>query len=717
MVKHFRTIISQQTALLTLCGLLPFVCLAQQRSTSDAISIANEFTKSRVEENFTDLKLLLSSSSATLSEKIKKGKEAYYIFSSLSNNPGFVIVSGDERMPAILAYSDENDFDINNIPPNVRYWLDCYAETFLSLDSINSVNGRQTLTTNYNGVAPLIENNKWGQSDPYNRLCPTVGREKCVTGCVATAMAQVMKYHNYPSVGKGEVNYTTQTNNIHVLHDFNSIQFKWDNMLDDYSGKFTSTESEAVAELMYSCGASVQMDYCTSAQGGSAAYQKDLVTAFVDNFYYDQDAAFMARNYCSVEDWHNLLIKELEEGRLVNYGGQSARDGGHSFVLDGYRFSEGNKYPDYHVNWGWKGNCNGYYQIADLHPVEDGQHATMSGFNSSQQMTIGIKPEDGIDDGMYYLCTPNLYVSSSMIKAGSTIQVYTASCENYSYKDFGGTLHVALIPSDGSEEIILGEEKIRNLVYMQRINNVSIEITLPANLAEGQYTIQLRSKHSKQDKLCQVFSKKYPEISISNNGSQNPVTTNKAMLGSSELEIEKTPDSSFISLNIYELQNLLESPFIGDLRMILADKQGKQLCAFGDSIQPGELSMNEIVEDPLKITGQLNGNWPNGDYKIYVGARLINTSDYVYVSYYDIVQPDMNSQELYLNAKIKDGSLIIGNMTFTTLSTSIKKEVYTHDNTIMIGFDGKQNPEPAKNGIYIIKASDGSFRKVVSRGR
>lgn len=707
----------KQTALLILCGLLPFSCYAQQRTKSDVINIAQEFAKSNAfSTGMIDLKLQLLSSSISLNDNLQKGKEAYYILASPSNEAGFVIVSGDKRMPAVLAYSDENSFNFDSIPANVRYWLDTYVEAFLSLDNSGNSGHNQPLNINPKGVNPLIENNKWGQSDPFNRLCPSVGRDKCVTGCVATAMAQVMKYYSYPSVGNGSISYTSATNKIHVRHDFNSIQFKWDEMLDDYNGMFNSEQANAVAELMYSCGVSVKMDYGTSEQGGSGAYQNDLVTAFVDNFGYDQDAAFMARSYCSIEDWHNLLVRELNEGRPVNYGGQSIRDGGHSFVFDGYRTSEGNIYPDYHVNWGWKGACNGYYQIADLHPVENGQHATSGGFNSSQQMTIGIKPDDGIDDESLFLCTPNLHVSTSTAKAGSSIQVYTASCVNFSYKNFSGTLHVALIPSDGGDEIVLGESKVRALSFMQEQNNVSIDIVLPSDLADGHYTVQLRSKQSRKETYNQVLSKKYPEIIISDNGSDNPVVANEAMLGCSELELVSTSNPSLLSLNVYELQNLQEEPFIGDLRMILSDKQGKQLCVFGDSIQPGELGMFEIQTPPFKIQGELEGNWPDGEYKIYLGARLINTSNYVYVAYYDIAQSETNYQELCLHAKIENGNLLIDGKTFyisPTYVRNVRKE--QKNNALLIRVDGMMIPNRAKQDLYLFKKSDGTVIKLMSK--
>ena len=713
----------KQTASLLLCGLLPCLCLAQQRSFSDATKIANTFVLDKTSmSEMSDLKLKLSSSVISSDNELSANKEAYYIFASASGGAGFVIVSGDKRMPEILAYSNQNRFDTDSMPPSVRYWLDCYVEEFLSLDGNETSDAKQLSSANPSGVAPLLGNAIWGQGDPYNRNCPSVRNERCVTGCVATAMAQVMKFHKYPANGKGSVNYYTATNNIHLQKDFSMVQFYWDKMLDNYKIRFSLEEADAVAELMYACGTSVKMDYCTSDQGGSGAYQYDLIPAFVENFSYDDDAAFMIRSHCSIEDWHNILVNELNAGRPVNYAGSSTRDGGHSFVLDGYRVSEGNNYPDYHVNWGWNGSCDGYYKIADLHPSEDGQHATYAGFNNSQQMTIGIKPEDGINEGVIYLCTPNLYTSASTTKAGSNIKVYTASCANYSYKPFNGTLSVALISLDNDSETIVGEYRVKALSYLQEQNNINIDISLPSSLPDGQYTIQLRSKQSGRSDYQQVISKQYPQLTISSTGSETPNVAREAMLGCSEFELVSETAPSLISLNIYELQNLQESPFIGDLRMILADKSGKQLCAFGDSIQPGELSTFEVQEAPLKIQGQLAGEWSDGDYKVYVGARQINTSKYVYLSFYDISQPDMEYHELSLNAQIKDGQLIINGKTYVISPTSIIQieadDMKGKDDTISIyrldgRYIGSKNANTLPSGIYIIRQGKQTRKMIV----
>lgn len=669
--------------------------------------------------------MTLKSSSSKVSSglNLRTDKEAYFIFTSEVGGNGFVVVSGDERMPEILAYSDQNDFDVDNIPPSVQYWFDCYEEAFLELNDSDKPTSKQLEYVNPNGVAPLLGNNTWGQSDPYNRLCPSLRNVRCVTGCVATAMAQVMKYHKYPNTGKGNINYYTYTNSFHLQNDFGSIQFQWDKMLDAYNKSFTQEEANAVAELMFACGTSVQMDYCTGAQGGSGAYQTDLVKAFVDNFFYDDDAAFMSRKYCSIEDWHQILINELNAGRPVNYAGQSARDGGHSFVFDGYKASVDNNYPYYHVNWGWNGDCDGYYQIANLHPSENGQYGTYTGFNNNQQMAIGIKPEDGIDEGMLYLSTPNLYISSSTVKAGDKLKVYSASCINFSYKPFSGFLRVLLISLDDGSETILGESRVKMLNYLQEQSNLNIEITIPTSLADGQYAIQFCSKSSGTDTYQKVFSQQYPTLTVSSAGDITPDVTNEAMLGCSELEALNCSDPSLVCLKIYEVQNLQDSPFIGDIKMILADKSGKQLCSFGDSIQPGELSTFEVIEEPLKIQGQLTGEWPDGDYKLYVGARQINTSRFIYLSFFDITQSDIDYHEISLDAQIKNGKLIINGNTYIIPPTSVEQidSVLPKDNVegdYLYCLDGRhvgkfhKDAKSLPSGIYILRQGN-KIRKIV----
>lgn len=689
------------------CGLYALSLNAQQRDMKDIQKIAGNFQGKQLKE------VKLKSVSSKLSQNIKsyKGKEAFYIFSLSKDNNGFVIVSGDKRMPAILAYSDHNPFDTDNIPPNVRYWLDCYTEAFLAMQ-VKSETQEIHFSSNNTKVTPLLGKNVWGQDDPFNRVCPSVNKEKCVTGCVATAMAQVMKYHQYPKKGTGTIKYTTRTNNINVQRDV-SHEYKWDDMLDDYRGNFTPQQADAVANLMYSCGASVEMDYGTSSQGGSGAYQEDLVTAYIENFGYDKDAAFVVRSNCSLKEWNMLLTHELDEGRPVNYAGQSPRDGGHSFVIDGYQISEGNKYPDYHVNWGWNGQCNGYYQIVDLQPSENGQYATMVGFNDSQQMTIGIMPENGINDNRIMMCSSNIRMSSSITNTSRAIQISTSSCTNLSYRPFSGTLHLMLI-SERNDTIICGEYRTRSLEYLKKANNISIEAYLPSDMPEGKYTIRLCARPSNSNDNYPIYAKEYPQLNISNSGEVIPQEYGRVNLGCSDIEAITQEDAdTLICLNIYEMLNLEERAFVGDIRMILANDKGEKLCIFGDSIQLEEMGTYEVMTKPLVLRGCLAGNWPSGNYRLYVGARHISEKEYVYVSFYDHILPE-EPKEYYLEAHITNGKITVKGKTYTIITPTSVKLTYSQNsyNTLSFSISGQQL-KYARNSIYIRRASDGSYKKII----
>ena len=639
----------RQTAVLILCGLLSCLSLcAQRRYLNEATDIVKEISL----DKFKDLSLKVLSSELSKVDGISKEKEAYYIYTSPEKKKGFVIISGDKRMPAILGYSDNNDFDVNNIPPNVQYWLDCYAESYLQLQEI------QTSEIPYNAsgkvigeVLPLLST-KWDQGNPFNLLCPLVGRERCATGCVATAMAQVMNKYKYPNRGKGRVAYVTSSRKISITRSFDH-EIRWAEMLDDYSGRFSTAQANAVAELMYSCGASVKMDYDVS----SGAYQWDLVSAFVDNFGYDEDAAFMYRDQCTTKDWHNILINELENGRPINYGGTGVFGSGHSFVFDGYKLTEGNPYPEYHVNWGWGGDYDGYYIITDLTPY-------YYNFNYNQQITLGIKPDDGIAESKRYLCASVPSLSSTTAKRGDIVNISVDECYNMSYKSFKGTLHAMLISSDNVTNV-LGEARVKSMNYMDNRKNVSIDVTIPETLADGVYTIQLCSNLDGSQDYYPVYSKQYPKLTVSSSGEIIPVVVDDVLLGSSELQVvNSTTNPKLLRMNVYELQNLDAETFTGELQMLLADCDGNFLTSFGTCYQCERMINNEVVSIPIKLEGNPKGNFSNGDYRIYVGARKSKSTGFSYIIFYDMIHPYDKYAELYVDAQINDGILTIGNYNF-----------------------------------------------------
>ena len=237
----------------------------------------------------------------------------------------------------------------------------------------------------------------WGQGsdtynpkNPYNAFCPTVDGRLSVTGCSATALAQVLYYHKWPQepIAEPLPGYTTALNL--EVEELPAISFDWQNMVDDYTKETTQQQQEAVATLMCYCGQSIQMNY---SPDGSAADYYD-VDMLVTLFGYDQELYSACADNYTVSGWDNLIYNELREGRPIVYGGYST-GGGHSFVIDGYQVNGGTGY--YHINWGWRGMDNGYFKIAllDSNAHGTGASSTADGYNYHQEALIGLQPAKG----------------------------------------------------------------------------------------------------------------------------------------------------------------------------------------------------------------------------------------------------------------------------------------------------------------------------------
>lgn len=645
---------------------------AQQRTKSQLKEIVSVFQNKLSHKKIFDKKI--SSSQLFKEYNLGSNQEAFHIYtSSNSVNGAFVIVSADKKMPRVLAYSDNNSFDIENMPPAVKYWLDTYVAVLN--DSIHNYSASKNLRSIYknDGVAPLLGGVIWGQSAPFNKLCPTYRGVSTLTGCVATAMAQVMKYHSFPEQAHGYTDYTTSTNRISVSHDFSEDIFHWSDMLTSYNSNYTDIQGRAVAVLMASCGASVEMDYGTSNQGGSGAYQSDLIKGYINNYGYDRDASLVVRNYCSTDDWHSLLIKELNEGRPVNYAGSSVKDGGHSFVIDGYRIGS-EAYPDYHINWGWSGSCDGYYQIANLHPYEGDSYATYAPFSESQQMTIGVMPDDGIDNKHYMFVSSKLNSNLLKAKKGSTISFNVSSLYNCSYKVFNGYISVALKSSNG-QLYILGAGKKYQLEYLQGPGNMNIDVTVPDGIGFEKYTAHLIYKPVDTDVWNEVLSYSYPTIEITETEEDKPITDLWSDIGCSEIELLQENGNNVLSANIYELINLQQENFDGYLSFTFADENGSPMFSFGHGDYISELGYYDFLTEPKHITGSINKVIPDGHYRLYISSKRKGQKTESFVVYNDLAVLGSPTRELFFRVEVKKSKAYIDGKEYNIIPTDIKENL------------------------------------------
>lgn len=365
----------------------------------------------------------------------------YYVFNSEGNN-GFVIVSGDDRTAPVFGYSDTGSFDENNIPENMRAWLEGYVEEIKALGTDESSANSKLLSAPKKAeavkrpVAPLLTT-LWNQSSPYNDNCPLYdGTNKSATGCVATAMAQVMYYYRAQSVSATTAEipaYVSPKNNLSIPADPANSSIDWANMTDKYSSSSTTAQKAAVAALMAYCGHSVQMNYGES----SGAYSSDIPAALETYFGYATGGKYLNRSSYTLQEWEKMVYEELLAARPLLYGGQSS-GGGHAFVIDGY---DGDGL--FHFNWGWGGLSNGYFLLQVANPGNNsgiGASSTSDGYARSQNAIFGVNPTSAEEAKP---ATPTTNFSNV---AGNTI---STSYWNYSNKPLTFNMGIGYVDENG----------------------------------------------------------------------------------------------------------------------------------------------------------------------------------------------------------------------------------------------------------------------------
>lgn len=319
---------------------------------------------------------------------LAKDANTYYVF-NVGQKEGFVLVSADDRAPAILGYADDGCFDSENIPENMRTWLQGYADQLQWLKQHPRQSSGAPVLDEHAAIAPLLTST-WDQAYPYNIFCPIDEGRSTYTGCVATAMAQILYYYKYPAKTLAAMpGFTTLTKGITVGR-VDVAAINWRYMKDHYTGDEPTAQKNAVAKLMQLCGTSVYMDYTNA---GSSAYSENVPDALKNYFDFDAASTFASRNDYRARAWDNLVYNELANSRPVYYSAQSV-GGGHAFVIDGY-----DKEGLYHVNWGWSGSCNGYFLLSILDPDDNsgsGASSSTDGYSFGQDAIIGAQPNTGV---------------------------------------------------------------------------------------------------------------------------------------------------------------------------------------------------------------------------------------------------------------------------------------------------------------------------------
>lgn len=313
------------------------------------------------------------------------GAPALYIF-TYNGDDGFMILPADDVAAPLLGYSERGTLPDEDLSPSFESWLSLYAEQIAAAAGEGIAHAPSVQADDSREAIPPMIATRWDQGYPYNFLCPKINGFSTMTGCVATSMAQVMRYWQYPASGIGSVSYICTGVEDPLTMDFSEIQFDWDNMLDEYKGNYGSAPRYAVATLMQACGYSVRMEYGRSA---SSTGSGEAATALRNYFGYDKEISVRDRSRYSQEGWNAMVYQELAANGPVIYNGISPA-GGHSFLCDGY---DGNGL--FHINWGWSGLADGYFLLDALNPSSVGAGGSMGGYNAYQTVIAGISPPAG----------------------------------------------------------------------------------------------------------------------------------------------------------------------------------------------------------------------------------------------------------------------------------------------------------------------------------
>ena len=347
---------------------------------------AEEITEAQALEKAQQIlkgKQLLMPQTSSRRRAVSNTANPYYVFNA-KNNGGFVVIAGDDRMPEVLGYAEQGNLDLSQAPDNVKWLFDYYAKVAQSLKDTPTGNGarravRNRTNTQLPELIPLMST-KWNQDGKYRKFCPIIDGDSTLTGCVATAMAQVVNYFQWPLTCVREaVGYTFnggEKKDIPIeMESLPARKFNWFGMTDD-----------DIAWLMRYCGQSVMMNYGSDE---SAAYGANIPGALISVFNFSKGVDLVKREEFTDDEWEQVLYKEIELGRPVIYSGFQGETG-HTFVLHGYKYEEGE--GRFFINWGWGGRFDGYFALTNLKPDKNS-----SDFSEKQDAVVGIQPTSNND--------------------------------------------------------------------------------------------------------------------------------------------------------------------------------------------------------------------------------------------------------------------------------------------------------------------------------
>ena len=618
---------------------------AKSIDTETAKIVARNFLNipenSNLESVFNTSNISYDQTSGTTNQQV-----LFHVF-NLPSDQGFIIISGDDNIFPVLGYSLSGKFDENSLPSNFRKWIEGYKKEIQYIIE-NSIKATSEIAEKWEdlikepasqnskmSVGPLITST-WDQGGYYNSSCPGGS----VTGCVATAMAQIMNYWEYPSQGTGFHSYNE--NDYGTLSaNFGSTTYQWASMPNN-----VTSPNNAVATLMYHCGVSVEMDYSPQVSGAYVIENSPTPTAcseyaFTTYFNYANSVQGVERVNYNTTSWIQLLKSELDAGRPIEYAGYGS-GGGHAFICDGY---DNNNY--FHFNWGWGGAYDGYFLIDALNPSGTGTGGGSGGYNSGHQAVIGIEPSSGNQTFNLQLYD-NVTPSNNYIYYGQSFNVST-NIANFGGNTFNGDYTIAIFDNSYNfieyVEILSGYTLQAGNFYS---NNLIFSTNGILGMLPGTYYASLFYRPTGGNWM-QVSDGNYSNIAQIDVVNPNDIELNSSIIITPSSTLTQGQPAS-VNLNII---NDGLSPFTGEYKVGLYNLDGTFVETIETIAEPNGLPSGYTYLSPFLTFNTASVTASPGTYLLAVehnpnntGWQLTGSTYFQNPVYVNVVAPP-NSPDIY----------------------------------------------------------------------
>ncbi len=442
----------QKMLMLSLCAVSPSIIGAATLSVDEAKDVAAEFFQSGEVHRLADKDAFILAYTAS----DEASNPICYVFNA-KDGKGFVIISADENSIPVIGYSDKSIWSVGSVSNSAERVL------FEPVKVSNEVRHRVLAQASAKSDSKLLETPSWSQESPFNNSIPN----RRLTGCVGVALAEILKYHNYPESRPGS-----------LINNGENSRYQWNSIrMDNYRSGYTEGEAEAVATLVADAAIGIGTDFGMSS---SSAYEVKVPYALTSLFGYDAGVSYKKRQEMTRDAWDQVIIDEIDNNRPVLYCGQDISSG-HAFVCDGYEMR--GSIPYFHINWGWGGSANGFFATDALNPVVSKAHS----YNDLMTIVYNIKP--ATDNTSW----SDLHITSDSRQVGLTLDVSdittvpsftvrAGALKNISNSDFSGKVSVALFGSDGKMKSLLNDGRNINLMALQIMNYVDLLCSVPSGV-------------------------------------------------------------------------------------------------------------------------------------------------------------------------------------------------------------------------------------------